>query len=84
MFLRRLKYLKDKAAFVKAGGAIIHTYPILDDYRKPAGTASGHYFHTEYLLRKKFSNGVKTSSNCYALIISMMTETSIETLRFRL
>ena len=45
-----LKYLKDKSAFVKAGGVIAKTYPILDDYRDQAGTASGHYFHQDLLV----------------------------------
>lgn len=45
-----LKFLKDKSAFIKAGGIITHTYPILDDYRKQAGTASGHYFHQDLLV----------------------------------
>lgn len=45
-----LKFLKDKSAFIKAGGVIAHTYPILDEYKKQAGTASGHYFHQDLLV----------------------------------
>jgi len=45
-----LKFLSDKAAFIKAGGLIAHNYPILDDYKKQAGTASGHYFHQDLLV----------------------------------
>jgi hypothetical protein len=49
--LRKLKYwLKfrtDKAAFVAKGGSVAKIYPILDDYYKPAGTATGHYFHQD-------------------------------------
>jgi hypothetical protein len=38
------------AAFKKAGGVITHTYPILGDFEKQAGTATGHYFHQDLLV----------------------------------
>lgn len=45
-----LKYQSDRAAFIKAGGIIAHTYPIFEDYKKQSGTASGHYFHQDLLV----------------------------------
>lgn len=53
-----LKYLSDKAAFIKAGGVIANAYPIYDDFEKQAGTASGHYFHQD-LLVASFINQAK-------------------------
>ncbi len=53
-----LKYLSDKAAFIKAGGVITNAYPIYDDFEKQAGTASGHYFHQD-LLVASFINQAK-------------------------
>jgi len=44
------KFLKDKSAFTAAGGKIARLYPILDDYWKQAGSASGHYFHQDLLV----------------------------------
>jgi len=53
-YLRKLrylpKYLSDRAAFKKAGGVITNTYAIYDDFKKQAGTASGHYFHQDLLV----------------------------------
>lgn len=52
--LKKIKYFAkfraDKTAFIKAGGVIAHIHPILDDYRKQAGIASGHYFHQDLLV----------------------------------
>lgn len=52
--LKRLKrihrFFRDMAAFRKAGGAITAFYPILDDFTKQAGTATGHYFHQDLLV----------------------------------
>lgn len=51
---RKLKYLlkfrADKAAFLAKGGTVAKIHPILDDYYKPAGTATGHYFHQDLLV----------------------------------
>jgi len=46
------KYLADKAAFIKAGGIITDNYPIYDDFKKQAGTVSGHYFHQDLLVAR--------------------------------
>lgn len=52
--LKRLRYLPkflaDKAAFRRAGGVIAKNYPIYDDFKGQAGTASGHYFHQDLLV----------------------------------
>jgi hypothetical protein len=44
------KYLSDKSAFLKAGGVITKTYPIYEDFKEQAGTATGHYFHQDLLV----------------------------------
>ena len=46
----RLKFRSDKLAFEEKGGVISKIHAILDDYRKPAGTANGHYFHQDLLV----------------------------------
>lgn len=49
--LRRVRrYFSDMSAFEAAGGRVTHYYPILDDYKKQAGTAKGHYFHQDLLV----------------------------------
>jgi hypothetical protein len=45
-----LKFRADKAAFEAKGGIVKKIHAILDDYRKPAGTAKGHYFHQDLLV----------------------------------
>ena len=45
-----LKFRADKANFEKQGGIISKIHAIFDDYHKPAGTASGHYFHQDLLV----------------------------------
>jgi Caenorhabditis protein of unknown function, DUF268 len=46
------RYMADRRAFKRAGGVITDTYPIFDDFRKLAGTASGHYFHQDLLVAR--------------------------------
>jgi len=49
--LRRvLRYFSDMRRFEAAGGKVTHYYPILNDYKKQAGTATGHYFHQDLLV----------------------------------
>lgn len=49
--LRHLgKMLRDQRSFVALGGHISDLYPIFDDYRADAGSASGHYFHQDLLV----------------------------------
>lgn len=44
------KYVADRAAFKKAGGAITNTYPVFGDFAQQAGSARGHYFHQDLLV----------------------------------
>lgn len=44
------KYLSDLASFKKAGGVVAKRYPIYNDFKDPAGTAKGHYFHQDLLV----------------------------------
>jgi len=49
--LRNLpRYKRDRSEWLKRGGQITHTYPILSDYSDSAGSASGHYFHQDLLV----------------------------------
>ena len=45
-----LKYLSDIRKFIEAGGAVTHLFPILNEYKEQAGTATGHYFHQDLLV----------------------------------
>ena len=45
-----LKYLSDMRKFTEAGGIVTHLYPILNEYKEQAGTATGHYFHQDLLV----------------------------------
>lgn len=45
-----LKYISDMRAFTETGGVVTHIYPILNEYKEQAGTATGHYFHQDLLV----------------------------------
>jgi hypothetical protein len=45
-----LKFRSDRTAFINAGGHVARTHPILDDFKKQAGIATGHYFHQDLLI----------------------------------
>jgi SAM-dependent methyltransferase len=47
-FLR--KFLQDRGRFIELGGTISDLYPVFDDFRMSAGSASGHYFHQDLLV----------------------------------
>ena len=55
--LRRAKFVKqflsDYKAFLKAGGEITHTWPILYDFTETASVAKGAYFHQDLLVAHK-------------------------------
>jgi len=44
------RYIRERRAFLKAGGFVSHNYPIVSEYGKSAGTARGHYFHQDLLV----------------------------------
>jgi hypothetical protein len=44
------KYISEMRRFIDAGGNVTHLYPILDEYKEQAGTATGHYFHQDLLV----------------------------------
>jgi hypothetical protein len=44
------KYLSDIRKFTEAGGKITHIFPVLNEYKDQAGTATGHYFHQDLLV----------------------------------
>ena len=50
---RRLgRYLHDRRQWLKKGGSIDVTFPILGDFDESAGTAVGHYFHMDLLVAR--------------------------------
>ncbi len=46
--VRRLH--RDRDAWLKQGGEITHSFPILTDFTESAGQATGHYFHQDLLV----------------------------------
>lgn len=44
------KYFSDIRKFTDAGGVVTHIYPIINEYKDQAGTATGHYFHQDLLV----------------------------------
>ncbi len=49
--LRHLpRYKRDRKEYLRRGGKITYSYPILYDYADSAGSASGHYFHQDLLV----------------------------------
>lgn len=44
------KYLSDMRKFIEKGGEVTHIFPILNEYKEQAGTATGHYFHQDLLV----------------------------------
>lgn len=44
------KYFSDIRKFDLAGGVVTHIYPIMNEYKDQAGTATGHYFHQDLLV----------------------------------
>lgn len=46
-FSQLLRFLRNLAEFRRFGGRVTNFYPILDDFKDGAGTASGHYFHQD-------------------------------------
>lgn len=49
------RYLRDRQAFLAAGGAIALDRPMLQDLSDQAGSASGHYFHQDLLVATKIN-----------------------------
>lgn len=44
------RYLRERRAFIRAGGKVTHNFPILGDYTDQVGSARGHYFHQDLLV----------------------------------
>jgi SAM-dependent methyltransferase len=44
------KMLADRRRFLELGGTITDLYPVFEDFRLAAGSASGHYFHQDLLV----------------------------------
>jgi len=46
----KIRFYRTRQAFQQAGGVVSELMPIYKDYRKQAGTATGHYFHQDLLV----------------------------------
>jgi hypothetical protein len=44
------RYIREKNSFVRKGGVVSNTLPIITEYKNAAGTGSGHYFHQDLLV----------------------------------
>lgn len=54
------RFFSDARTFKRLGGNISLRYPILSDYKEPAGTMRGHYFHQDLFVAKQiFHNNPK-------------------------
>lgn len=51
-----LKFRQHRQLFMKMGGTITHSRPILSDFDDAAGTAAGHYFHQDLLVAQLIRN----------------------------
>ncbi|WP_170437347.1 DUF268 domain-containing protein [Ruegeria arenilitoris] len=44
------RFHRDRATWLKQGGEITHSFPIITDFSENAGQAKGHYFHQDLLV----------------------------------
>jgi len=49
------RYFQERKTFLRKGGVISHSFPILSEYADSAGSASGHYFHQDLLVSQFIS-----------------------------
>lgn len=83
-----LKYLSDIRSFTEAGGIVTHLYPILDEYKNQAGTATGHYFHQDLLVASLIHNAspkrhIDVGSRIDGFVAHVAAFRTIEVLDFR-
>jgi hypothetical protein len=83
-----LKYLSDVRKFIEAGGAITHLFPILNEYKEQAGTATGHYFHQDLLVASLIhgsnpSRHIDVGSRVDGFVAHVAAFRTIEVLDFR-
>lgn len=59
MSLKNLaRYFSERRKFIRLGGSVRRSYPILSDYDDWAGTMKGHYFHQDlYVAQQIFESG---------------------------
>ena len=51
------RYFSERRRFVRLGGVVRRSYPVLSDYDDWAGTMKGHYFHQDlYVAQKVFES----------------------------
>jgi len=82
------KYLSDMRRFTEAGGVVTHFYPILDEYKEQAGTATGHYFHQDLLVASlihdaKPKRHIDVGSRVDGFVAHVAAFRNIEVLDFR-
>lgn len=82
------KFLSDIRAFTKAGGIVTNLYPILNEYKEQAGTATGHYFHQDLLVASLIhdanpSRHIDVGSRIDGFVAHVAAYRTIEVLDFR-
>lgn len=83
-----LKYLSDIRKFTEAGGEVTHLYPILNEYKEQAGTATGHYFHQDLLVASLINHAnpdrhIDVGSRIDGFVAHVAAFRTIEVLDFR-
>ena len=54
------RFFSERRQFLRMGGEVRRSYPILSDYSDWAGSMKGHYFHQDlYVAQKVFESGTK-------------------------
>ena len=44
-----LRYQRDRSEWLRCGGKITHTFPVLSNFNDSAGSVTGHYFQITQL-----------------------------------
>lgn len=82
------KYLADMRKFTDEGGVVTHLFPILNEYKDQAGTATGHYFHQDLLVASLIHEAnparhIDVGSRIDGFIAHLAAFRTIEVLDFR-
>lgn len=83
-----LKYISDMQKFTDAGGKVTNLFPILNEYKEQAGTATGHYFHQDLLVASLIHDAnpkrhIDVGSRIDGFVAHVAAFRSIEVLDFR-
>jgi len=82
------RFLGERKSYLRKGGRISHSFPILKDYTDLAGTTSGHYFHqdllvSQYIFQKNPKQHVDVGSRIDGFVAHVASFRIIEILDIR-